>query len=95
MIDQTCQQFEAIDILHNNVGLSVAGGDKPVLEIEAEDFDFLFRLNLRAMVLAAKHALPGMRARRRGSDHQYLVGCCDGNLSLGGLQDFQRLVFWR
>lgn len=65
-IARTEQQFEAIDILHNNVGLSVAGGDKPVLEIEPEDFDFLFRLNLRAMVLAAKHALPGMRERRRG-----------------------------
>ena len=65
-IAATEQQFAAIDILHNNVGLSVAGGDKPVLDIEPDDFDFLFRLNLRAMVLAAKHALPGMRARRSG-----------------------------
>ena len=55
-----------IDILHNNVGLSIEAGDAPITEIDADAFDHIMRLNLRAMVLAAKHALPVMRAQKTG-----------------------------
>lgn len=55
-----------IDILHNNVGLSIEAGDAPVTEIDADAFDHIMRLNLRAMVLAAKHALPVMRTQGAG-----------------------------
>lgn len=55
-----------VDILHNNVGLSIEAGDAPVDTIEPEAFERIMSLNLRSMVLAAKHALPGMRARGRG-----------------------------
>ena len=55
-----------IDILHNNVGLSIEAGDAPVTEINADAFDHIMRLNLRAMVLAAKHALPVMRRQGAG-----------------------------
>ena len=55
-----------IDILHNNVGLSIEAGDAPVTEIDADAFDHIMRLNLRAMVLAAKHVLPVMRAQKAG-----------------------------
>jgi NAD(P)-dependent dehydrogenase (short-subunit alcohol dehydrogenase family) len=54
-----------IDILHNNVGMSVLGGDAPVTEIEADAFARLMATNLGGMVLACKHALPAMR--RQGS----------------------------
>lgn len=54
-----------IDILHNNVGVSVLGGDAPVTEIEADAFAWLMAVNLGGMVLACKHALPAMR--RQGS----------------------------
>lgn len=56
-----------IDVLHNNVGVSVAAGDAEVTEIAADAFDRLMAINLRSMVLAAKHALPLMRERRTGS----------------------------
>jgi NAD(P)-dependent dehydrogenase (short-subunit alcohol dehydrogenase family) len=55
-----------IDVLHNNVGMSLAAGDATVEEIDAYVFSRLVDVNLRGMVLACKHALPGMRARRCG-----------------------------
>jgi len=58
--------FGGIDILHNNVGLSIAGGDAVVTELDIEAFDRIVAINLRSMVLAAKHAIPVMRAQRRG-----------------------------
>ena len=55
-----------IDILHNNVGISVEGGDAEITEIETEAFDRIVAVNLRSMVYACKHALPVMRAQESG-----------------------------
>jgi len=55
-----------IDILHNNVGVSLAGGDAPVEDITVDAFDRVTSINLRGMVLACKHALPIMRSQRGG-----------------------------
>jgi NAD(P)-dependent dehydrogenase (short-subunit alcohol dehydrogenase family) len=65
-IAATISAWGKLDILHNNVGLSIEAGDAPITEITADAFDHLMRLNLRAMVLAAKHALPIMRVQRSG-----------------------------
>jgi len=59
--------FGRIDILHNNVGVSLAGGDAPVDEITSDAFDRVTAINLRGMVLACKYALPIMRAQRKGT----------------------------
>jgi len=56
-----------IDILHNNVGASLALGDATATELEVEAFDRLYAVNLRGMWLACKHALPLMRAQGSGS----------------------------
>ena len=55
-----------IDILHYNVGLSLAGGDASPLEITEEAFDRICAINLRGCVMACKHVLPIMRAQRSG-----------------------------
>jgi len=55
-----------IDILHYNVGVSLAGGDATPLEITEEAFDRICAINLRGCVMACKHALPLMRAQRSG-----------------------------
>ncbi len=55
-----------IDILHNNVGVSIAGGDASPLEITEEAFDRVCAINLRGTVMACKHALPVMRRQRSG-----------------------------
>jgi NAD(P)-dependent dehydrogenase (short-subunit alcohol dehydrogenase family) len=55
-----------VDILHNNVGVSLAGGDASPLEITEEAFDRVCAINLRGTVMACKHVLPLMRAQRSG-----------------------------
>jgi NAD(P)-dependent dehydrogenase (short-subunit alcohol dehydrogenase family) len=55
-----------IDILHNNVGVSIAGGDKPLDELTEAAFDRVCAINLRATIMACKHVLPIMRRQRSG-----------------------------
>jgi NAD(P)-dependent dehydrogenase (short-subunit alcohol dehydrogenase family) len=56
-----------LDILHNNVGVSLAGGDAPLLELTEEAFDRISAINLRGTIMACKHAIPIMRAQRSGA----------------------------
>jgi NAD(P)-dependent dehydrogenase (short-subunit alcohol dehydrogenase family) len=54
-----------IDILHNNVGVSIAGGDKPLDEITEEAFDRICAINLRGTIMACKHVDTRARASNR------------------------------
>jgi NAD(P)-dependent dehydrogenase (short-subunit alcohol dehydrogenase family) len=56
-----------LDILHNNVGVSRAGGDAAVTEIAPDAFTNIMDINLRGMVLTCKHALPVMREQGSGA----------------------------
>ena len=67
IVAHTVTAYGRVDILHNNVGVSLAGGDREIEEIEVEAFDRLVAINLRGMVLACKHTLPHMRARESGA----------------------------
>jgi NAD(P)-dependent dehydrogenase (short-subunit alcohol dehydrogenase family) len=60
------RRWGRIDILHNNVGVSYAGGDAPPMEITEAAFDRCVAINLRGTVMACKHALPIMRAQQSG-----------------------------
>lgn len=66
MIRRAHEYGERIDILHNNVGISIAGGDARVEDIDVEAFDKVTNVNLRGMVLACKHVLPIMREQNSG-----------------------------
>jgi NAD(P)-dependent dehydrogenase (short-subunit alcohol dehydrogenase family) len=66
MVSAARERFGRIDILHYNVGVSIAGGDANVTEITEEAFDRISAINLRGAVMAAKHVLPVMRAQRSG-----------------------------
>jgi len=59
--------YGKIDILHNNVGASLALGDAVATDLTVEAYDRIFAVNLRGMWLACKHALPAMREAGRGS----------------------------
>jgi len=61
------KRWGRIDILHNNVGVSIDGGDAPLLDITEEVFDRVCAINLRGTVMACKHVLPIMRQQRSGS----------------------------
>src|SRR5256884_6451822 len=55
-----------IDVLHYNVGVSIAGGDAPLAEISETAVDRIMTINLRGAIMACKHVLPIMRAQRSG-----------------------------
>ena len=67
MVADACERWERLDILHNNVGISVAGGDAEISKIEGDAFDRIMAINLKSMVLAIKHALPVMRGQQSGN----------------------------
>jgi NAD(P)-dependent dehydrogenase (short-subunit alcohol dehydrogenase family) len=66
MIAHAQKIYDRIDVLHYNVGVSLAGGDAAPTEITEEAFDRVITINLRGMVMACKHALPVMRAQKSG-----------------------------
>ena len=67
MVADACDRWGRLDVLHNNVGISVAGGDAEISKIESEAFDRIMAINLKSMVLAIKHALPVMRGQQSGN----------------------------
>jgi len=66
-ISDCVARWGRVDVLHNNVGVSVAGGDAAVTEITTEAFDRVMAVNLRGTVMACKHALPHMRRQGSGA----------------------------
>jgi NAD(P)-dependent dehydrogenase (short-subunit alcohol dehydrogenase family) len=67
MVAFAVKKWGKIDILHNNVGISIAGGDASPLEITEAVFDHMSAVNLRGTIMACKHALPIMREQRSGA----------------------------
>jgi NAD(P)-dependent dehydrogenase (short-subunit alcohol dehydrogenase family) len=67
MIAACTDRWGRLDILHNNVGISITGGDAPVIDIEAEAFAHITAVNLTGMVLTCKHALRVMRPQGSGT----------------------------
>src|SRR5437868_5721249 len=64
---EAVRRWGRIDILHNNVGVSIGGGDKPLEELTEEAFDRVAAINLRGTIMACKHAIPVMRQQRSGA----------------------------
>jgi NAD(P)-dependent dehydrogenase (short-subunit alcohol dehydrogenase family) len=67
MVDDAMKRWGRIDILHNNVGVSLAGGDAELLSITEEAFDRCVAINLKSCILAAKHVIPIMRQQKSGA----------------------------
>jgi len=66
MAEEARRRWGRIDILHYNVGVSIAGGDAPLAEIAESAFDRIAAINLRGAIMACKHVVPVMRAQRSG-----------------------------
>lgn len=67
VIGSCLARWGRIDILHNNVGVSVMAGDAPITDIDADAFARIMAINLEGMVLACKHTIPIMRAQSCGA----------------------------
>ena len=66
MVEAARRRWGRIDVLHYNVGVSIAGGDAPLDEITDDAFDRIATINLRGAIMTCKHVLPLMRAQRTG-----------------------------
>nr|WP_315592795.1 SDR family NAD(P)-dependent oxidoreductase [uncultured Cupriavidus sp.] len=67
VMKEAVQRWGSLDVLHNNVGVSIAGGDRDLMEITEEGFDNICRINLRGTVFACKHAVAIMRQQGGGA----------------------------
>jgi NAD(P)-dependent dehydrogenase (short-subunit alcohol dehydrogenase family) len=66
MVEDAVTRWGRIDILHNNVGVSIAGGDAELSEFTEEALDRCVAINLKSCIFAAKHVIPIMRAQGSG-----------------------------
>ena len=67
MVTDAMSRWGRIDILHNNVGVSLAGGDAELTDLTEEAFDRCVAINLKSCILAAKQVIPIMRQQRSGA----------------------------
>lgn len=67
LVSHARETLGRIDILHNNVGVSLAGGDEIITEIDLDNFGNITRINLQGMVATCKHVIPVMQAQGGGS----------------------------
>jgi NAD(P)-dependent dehydrogenase (short-subunit alcohol dehydrogenase family) len=65
-IEAAYTRWGRIDILHYNVGIAKAGGDRELEDLTDEIFDRVNTINLRGAVMAAKHVIPIMRKQQSG-----------------------------
>jgi NAD(P)-dependent dehydrogenase (short-subunit alcohol dehydrogenase family) len=66
MAAEARRRWGRIDILHNNVGVSLAGGDAELLEFGEQALDRCVAINLKSCIFAAKHVIPVMRDQNSG-----------------------------
>ncbi len=65
LVADAVKRLGRLDILHNNVG--IGEGDGSVQRLEEAAWDRILTVNLKAMWLTLKHALPAMRSQGGGS----------------------------
>ena len=66
-MQEACRRWGSLDVLYNNVGVSLGGGDAQLQDITEEAFDNVYRINLRGTAFACKHAVKIMREQRSGA----------------------------
>jgi NAD(P)-dependent dehydrogenase (short-subunit alcohol dehydrogenase family) len=64
LIDLAVEEYDGVDVLVNGAGVQRYG---TVVETEEETWDEVLAINLKAMYLSAKFAIPEMRRRRGGA----------------------------
>jgi NAD(P)-dependent dehydrogenase (short-subunit alcohol dehydrogenase family) len=67
MVADAHVRWGRIDILHNNVGVSISGGDAELLDITEEALDRCVAINLKSCIFASKHVIPIMRQQLSGA----------------------------
>ncbi len=63
-VAETVAAFGSLDVLVNNAGISHR--NRPMLEVEEDEFDRVFAVNVKSIYLFARAAIPPMRAQGGG-----------------------------
>ncbi len=63
-VEETVGALGSLDILVNNAGISHR--NRPMLEVEEDEFDRVFAVNVKSIYLFARAAIPQMRRQGRG-----------------------------
>lgn len=64
VVETTVAHYGGVDVLHNNVGVSVRGN---VVQVTEEDWDRILTINLKSILFCSKFAIPEMIKRGGGS----------------------------
>src|SRR6202047_3759116 len=67
MVEDAKARWGRIDILHNNVGVSLAGGDAELADFTEEALERCVAINLKSCIFAARYTIPIMRAQMSGA----------------------------
>jgi NAD(P)-dependent dehydrogenase (short-subunit alcohol dehydrogenase family) len=67
MVEDAHARWGRVDVLHNNVGVSLAGGDAELGNFTEEALERCVAINLKSCIFAAKHVIPIMRAQQSGA----------------------------
>ncbi|MGN5478012.1 SDR family oxidoreductase [Cupriavidus basilensis] len=80
-LTETTQKWGSLDVLHNNVGVSIARRRcRSAPDVTEENFDNVCHaINLRGTVFACKHAVAIMR-KQGGRSHRQRFFCCGRRL---------------
>jgi len=57
-------EFGDLDVVVNNAG--VTHRNQPMLDVAEEDFDRIYRVNVKSLFLTARHAVPHFRKKKSG-----------------------------
>ena len=63
MVSTTVDSYGRLDILFNNAGMNIRG---TILDVDEEDFDRLFAVNVKGVFLGCKEAIPVMKSQGGG-----------------------------
>lgn len=64
LIDAAVRRWGGLDIIFNNAGIGAA---KPITEVDEDEFDRLFAVNVKGVFWGCKHALPHLLKRGGGA----------------------------
>jgi NAD(P)-dependent dehydrogenase (short-subunit alcohol dehydrogenase family) len=64
-INEVADQFDGLDVLVNNAGIS--GANKPTHEVSEDEWDAVMDINVKGVFFCTKHAVPHLKQRARAS----------------------------
>lgn len=64
LVDQALRSFGRLDIVVNNAGTTHR--NQPMLDVSESEFDRIYAVNVKALFLSARHAVPVFRQQKSG-----------------------------